>query len=220
MGIRTKWVNNIDFGHIGSLSLVGSWKRPTNLIQMTEKLDSINESLRRLFGLDTVTGKSIYRVVWANDQYEQRLTKYTDYGIELLVAEVRELPKYAYLKDLYVLERLTIIPDVNAKELPTQKLSYEPLWSFVGQNGDPIPPTLLACKFIIDTVRAATGKESLAGKYSSDPDMPNAPITNAEEFGEHELKRLRKLQDELFGDEPSPRGESVVVPDNYSKSVH
>lgn len=190
-----------------------------------EKIDTINDSLRRLFGLDSNTGKSMYRVVWANNQYEKRLTKFTDSGIELLHEEVRELPKYPWLKDLYVLEHLVVIPEVNKRELPTQKLSYEPLWSFIGSDGNPVPPTVQGCKFIIDTVLAATGKESLAGKYSKSSDDPNAPITSEAELAEHQQAKMTQLQTELFGDQSGLKqaivsGEGIAVPSNYEKGVH
>ena len=189
-----------------------------------EKIESINKTLRNLFGYDD-TGREIYRVVWANDQFEKRLTDCTDSGIQLLHPEVRELPKYPWLKDLYVLERLTVIPDVNRKDLPTQKLSYEPIWSFIGADGNPVPPTVQACKFIIDTVRAAMGQESLAGKYAKNSDDPNAPIKSKEELMEHEKPMLDQLQEELFGDQSGLKqaivsGEGIAVPSNYEGKVH
>jgi hypothetical protein len=59
----------------------------------------------------------------ANDETEKRLMRHMDSGIELLYPAVREVKKYPYLKDLYVLERLVVVPDVNRDELPTSKLS-------------------------------------------------------------------------------------------------
>lgn len=163
-------------------------------MELTESIDSINAQLIDLFGIDTVTGQPIYRVSWSEDQLEKRLTKFTKEGFELLHAEVRELPKYRqWIKEKWVLERLTIIPEINANDLPTQKTSYEPLWVFEDGNGNPLPPVMWACKFCIDTVHAAMGRSSLA-KYV-DEEAKN-PI-------EHREERINKLQNELFGNETS-----------------
>ena len=65
----------------------------------------------------------MFRITWANDETEMRLVGELDNGIQLLYPEVREVKKYPYLKDFYVLERLVVVPDINKEELPTQKLS-------------------------------------------------------------------------------------------------
>ena len=57
----------------------------------------------------------MFRIVWANDETEIRLMATLDSGIEMLYPAVREVKKYPYLKDLYVLERLVVVPDVNQR---------------------------------------------------------------------------------------------------------
>lgn len=185
-----------------------------------EKIESINDALRRLFGLHSDTGRSLYRVVWANDEYEKRLCYTTDSGVELLQPEVREVPKYPWSKDLYVLERLTEIPFQNLKDLPTQKLSYEPLWTFIGANNLPVPPTTQACKYIIETVKEAMERGTVNAKYAKAETDPNAPITNEQDFLDHEKKKLDNLQEELFGEQSGLKqaivsGEGIAVPSNY-----
>lgn len=153
----------------------------------------------------------MFRVVWSNDQFEMRRTDTTKEGLLLPVPVVTELPKYKqWIQDRYVLERLVIVPEINQDEIPTSKLSYEPLWVFSGKNGQYVPPTMWACKFIVDTLYAALGKHSLV-KYVDEE--AKHPIESREE-------RIKKLQEELFGDESALlgrtiTGEAIAMPQSY-----
>jgi hypothetical protein len=154
----------------------------------------------------------MFRIVWANDELEKRLIATLDSGIELLYPTVREVKKYPYLKDLYVLERLVVIPDTNAHELPTQKLSYEPLWAYRGPDANPIPPVWEATKFIVDTLYAALGKKSMAKYVDSEENTTPEGMD----------LRITKLAEELFGNETDTCDalrykEGIVVPPNYKK---
>jgi hypothetical protein len=169
-----------------------------------EKVESLNRQLTDEYGLDSSTGRSIFRIVWANDQLEKRLTDTLDSGIQLLYPIVREVKKYSYLKDLWVLERLVVVPDINQSELPTSKLSYEPVWAYRDA-----PPDWMGTKFIVDTLYAALGKKSMA-KY-----VEPASAQDRE-------KRISKLQEELFGNETEVTDaltykEGIVVPSTYKK---
>lgn len=172
---------------------------------INEKIEDINQRLVDWFSVDIVTGRPIWRVVYSEDQFEKRLTSYTDEGLALLRPEVRELPKYKqWIQNKYVLERLTIIPEINSDELPTQKLSYEPMYVFENGKGEALPPKSIVAKFIIDSVNAAQGKGSLA-KYIEDEDRE---------------KKIQEIQDYIFSDETSvsdalSRQEGIVVPQNY-----
>lgn len=180
-------------------------------MELAEPIESINKQLLDLFGLDSMTGRPMFRVVWSEDQYEMRMTDRTDSGVQLLHPELRNLPKYKqWVKEKYVLERLVIVPEVDRRELPVHKLSYEPLWVFKGRNEEYVPPTLWGCKFVIDTLYAAIGKQSLA-KYV-DEESKN-PVEARE-------KRIGKLTEELFGDESNllgrtVTGEASAMPQSY-----
>jgi hypothetical protein len=117
---------------------------------------------------------------------------------------------------MYILERRVLVPDASLKELAGAKKSYEPLWVFKGADGYPVPPTIPACEFIIDTVLAATGKQSMA-KYKD----PNIGATPEETYAIHQ-KKIDQIQEELFGDESGLGGEThtesgsaIIVPKNY-----
>lgn len=189
---------------------------------MAEKIETINEYLKVTFGIDTDDGQPIFRVVWSEDQYEKRETKYTDSGVELLYPEVRLLPKYKqFIKDSYILERRVLVPDISKQELAGAHKSYEPLWVFRGTDGNPIPPAIIACKFVIDAVYAALGKKSLS-KYKD----PMEGLTQEEAY-ELNKQRIDKIQEELFGDESGllgdtidASGSTIIMPKNYDKDVH
>lgn len=188
---------------------------------MSEKIETINQFLKDTYGIDTDDSLPIFRVVWSEDQYEKREMKFTNSGIELLHPEVREVRKYSYLKDVYVLERRVLVPEESQKELVGLQKSYEPLWNFKTEDDTPIRPTIAGCQFVINTVLAAQGKSSLH-KYKH----PMDGLT-AQEAYELNRQRIDKIQEELFGDESSLGGEthtasgsSIIMPENYSKKIH
>jgi hypothetical protein len=150
----------------------------------------------------------MFRIVWANDEVEKRMMDTLDSGIQLLHPVVREVRKYSYLKDVYVLERLVIVPDFQQKELADVKLSYEPLWVYVDSGGNPLPPKWEPTKLVVDTLYAAMGQSGL--KKYVDPD----------EGMEAKEERLKALHEELFGNETEVGDalrykEGVVVPNSY-----
>lgn len=180
-------------------------------MELTEPIESINKQLVDLFGIDTATGQPIFRVVWSEDQFEKRMVDTTDTGIQLLHPVLKLVPKYSqWIDNRFVLERLVLVPEQNIQELAGVKLSYEPLWVFRGKFDEYVPPTVWACKFVIDTLYAALGKTSMAKYVDEEAEHP-------EEVRE---KRIGKLQEELFGDESSLigrtiTGEAIVVPQSY-----
>lgn len=195
-------------------------------------IDVINKSLKELFGVDTVTGLPIFRVVWSYDQMEFRHGTFDDYlpGTQIYirtVTETREVPKYRQWVNppKHILERLVAVPEMNQAELPNNKISYEPLWIFGDSDGPYIPPSLEACKFCIDTVLEAQavkkmmidGKDIKPGdrrlvKYADPDSSQEAAIANRE-------ARISKLQEELFGEESglgtetfTESGRTIIVP--------
>lgn len=160
-------------------------------MELTESIESINQQLIDLFGIDTITGLPMYRVVFSEDQLEKRLTQFTDSGLQLLHPEVRLLPKYRqWIQEKYVLENLVVVPIYSQSELPANKLTYEPLYVFETNEGVALPPTVWAAKFAVDSVHAAMGKHSMT-KYVDDA-VKNPHLAQ---------ERIAKLERELFGNE-------------------
>ncbi len=180
-------------------------------MELAEPIESINRQLIDLFGVDTATGQPLFRVVWSEDQYEKRMVDISEQGIILPFPVLREVPKYSqWIDNRFVLERLVIVPETSIKELAGVKLSYEPLWVFRGKFDNYVPPTLPACKFVIDTMYAAMGKMSLAKYVDEEEKHPQ----------EVKEKRIKTLEEQLFGDESNIlgrtiTGEAIVVPQSY-----
>jgi len=174
--------------------------------EQVEQIELLNQRLTDEYGLDTSTGQPIFRIVWANDQLEKRLVTETDLGVQLMYPEVLEMKKYSYLKDVYVLERLV---EIDERELPGIKLSYEPLWVYKDAANNPLPPIWDATKFIVDTLYAALGRKSLR-KYVEDTSQ------------EAKDARIDKIQEELFGNETEVTDaltyrEGIVVPSSKTR---
>lgn len=178
------------------------------------EVEHINDLLRREYGIETTSDRPIYRVVWSNDQFEKRLMKYTDTGIELLTPEVREVPKYRqWAKDRYILEKLSYI-EIPVEEMTVNRISYEPLWSFVNNKLEYLPPRYDVCKLIIDSVNERLGKST------------GVLYKDVSENTEEKQERVAQIQQELFGNETDTgdaiaHGEAIIVPRNYeNEKVH
>ena len=181
-------------------------------MELLEPIESINKQLVDHFSV-AWNGQPIYRVVWSEDQLEKRLTNYTDSGMMLIVPEIRELPKYRqWLQNKYILERLTIVPEINENEM-IDKISYEPIFVFERADGSPLPPKFEACKFVIDSLLAAMGRSSMFPKYID-------PMIGDTE--EKIAARIKSLKESLFGNETDVTDslayhEGIVVPRNYER---
>lgn len=190
-------------------------------MELTEKLNEINRQLKELFGIDTASTQPIWRIVWSEDQFEHRLGTYDDItpgGLYIrTVTEVRYVPKYRqWIHEKYVLERLVAVPDQNADELPTVKMSYEPIWVFEDKHGNYLPPKLEASKFIIDTIYAAQYGTKNLKKYHDPENSQEAQL-------ELQKKRVDNIMEELWGDQSSLQGttktgETIIVPRNFEKA--
>jgi hypothetical protein len=183
-------------------------------MELTEPVDSINKQITDLFGVDTVTGRPMYRISFSEDQYEKRLGTYDDYtreGIYLrTVTEVREVPKYKqWIHDKYIIERLTVVPSINAEELPTSRLSYECIFVFENFKGEYLPPRIDVAKIVIDTLHAGMGKSNMA-RYKDDYSQYTEEARN---------KRINEIMEYLW--DPSDyadaaiAGEGIAVPSTY-----
>lgn len=156
-------------------------------MELRESIESINKSLLDEYGTEFGNSPK-FRVVFSEDQYEKRLTNFTDEGLELIIPEVRLLPKYKqHIRARYILERL--IPIVGETDLVV-KVSYEPAWVFQDKDGKYLPPFYEGCQLIIDSIYSAMGRKGTFTKYKD---------KNVSE--EERLIHLKKVEDDLFGNE-------------------
>lgn len=189
-------------------------------MELTETIDTLNKQLRETFGIDTVTGQAIWRIVFSEDQLEKRHGTYEDYttsGIFIRrVTEVREVPKYRqWIHERYVLERLVIVPAVNLQELVATNVSYEPIFVYWDGDGNYLPPKWEVSKFVIDTIYAAQYSTHTLKKYVDDEDSQEKSI-------ELKQKRINGIMEEFYGDESGLLGttincgSSIIVPRKVS----
>lgn len=184
-------------------------------MELTETIDTINRQLIDLFGIDTVTTKAMWRVTWAEDQYEMCLTECDDKGIYYAKPQVRLMPSYSWIKGRYILEHLVGVPEVNIPELPANKITYTNIWTFEDKFENYLPPSIVACKFVINLVESAMlrYKQGLSPikKYIDEEYSQDASL-------EAKAKRLNNICEELYGEDAAfhddlASGSGVVLSD-------
>lgn len=179
----------------------------------TEPIESINAQLKHLYGIDTVTGWVMWRVVWSNDQVEKVFGRFEDFVGKIFVREVteiRERKKYPMDPDRWILEQLVLVPEINQEEMLGLKISYEPIWTFENNKREYLPPALWACRYIIDQVLEVKGKGTADKWYAKDDRKDGANGLIARK------KRVDKIYQDLFGNESDitdnlAAGQGVVI---------
>lgn len=155
---------------------------------LTEPLERINYELERDFGKQ-IDDRPSWRVVWSEDQTEKRWMDKTDEGFDLLYPEVRLVKKYQHIQERYVLEHLVPIPPNMQTDL-VANASYEPIWTFEDRHRNYLPPSLDACKMIIEAIYASMQQKNAFTKYKDDTATPEA-----------NQKKLQDMEEKLFGNE-------------------
>lgn len=175
--------------------------------------EAINKLLIDKFGIDTVTGLPMWRLVYSDSQYNKErgtFEDYTDGGIYLrTVTEVREVPKYPYLRGLYLLENLQGVPACNANDLPTQTLTYECIHPLMHKlHKTYLPPYWPFVEFVVDCFYAGLGRKSLRKYISADEGV---------DVLELKRQRIDNITRYLYGNETPVTdalayGTGIVVP--------
>ncbi len=166
-------------------------------MELPETVETLNKRLIDYYGYFEGDMPN-YRVSWVNDLRELRRE---GYGF-------REVPKYNYLKDKYILEKLVPVDSMSSNEL-LAKLSYECIFVFEDKEFKPLPPKWELIELVIYGIHKFLGKE---------PKKPSFPTTEEELVAKAE--RIDKLEQELFGNESQTTDalahkQGVVVPSNY-----
>lgn len=157
---------------------------------LLETLEILNRRLIEYYG-KFENGEAHWRVIFAGDQTEKRWVNETKDGFKLLTPYVDEVPKYTYNRNKYILERLIPVPSGVQCSL-INKISYEPLWTFEDNKGNPLPPKWEVIVIVINTVYKAAAN-SVGVKYKEDEKELNTP--EAIEY------RIKLLEEQLFGNE-------------------
>lgn len=177
---------------------------------MLESLETLNYRLARDYGYFDNGLKPLWRIIYSHDEFEKRWVTHDEHGNEYEFPKVEERPKYRQWADhRYILERCLIVPPFVETDL-VEKYSYEPVWVFQDNKGNPLPPRWDAIQLIIQTIYQNASRK--VGKKYKDPNGETV-----EEQREIKEARINKLQEELFGNETETgdalaHKEAIVVP--------
>jgi hypothetical protein len=176
-----------------------------------------NVRLKEAYGIDTLSGLPMWRIAWGPSQFAKQFGTYRDFTESGLfireVTEVREVPKYDYLNDLYLLELLQVIPTANEAQMVGANLSYECIHPYMHKvNQTYLPPNWAFTEWVIDCYYAAKGQKSLRKYVEDDVDVP-AHLRGIEA----KRKRVDEIYRYLYGNETRTTdalayGSGVVVP--------
>lgn len=163
---------------------------------MTE-IEMINSNLAKV--RKNELGLPAYRIVWSDSQQEMRRGTFREFVGNIFIREtvgIREVPKYSYIKERWILERWAP-PDVAfTPEIPgTQFGSFEPIYVFQDKNGNYLPPNLKVAEFLVklaETPTRVTAEERIAEEMAKEEKeieffedyLEVSPITNALHLGE------------------------------------
>lgn len=113
-------------------------------------------------------GEPLFRLVWSTTQRELRYGTYNEFYHDLFVRTVtgvREVPKYPFLVDRWVLEMWRPPEMVICEELPESKNGlYEPLYVFEDGDRNPLPLNLKVVEIIVKTMLGRHRKASYIEK--------------------------------------------------------
>ncbi|HWY36524.1 MAG TPA: hypothetical protein VNX68_17905 [Nitrosopumilaceae archaeon] len=167
------------------------------------EVDEMNLRLIERYGLFE-NGLANFRIVFSDDQFEYRLGRYAKFDAhgnkigESQEDEFMYVPKYRqWIPHMWVLEKLVPVPELNNHEL-LSKTSYEPLYPFMDNNYNPLPPKWELTELIIRNVLANMNKGRV--EIVKDPAFEEADPKIALEVKE---KRIKELEEQLWGNETS-----------------
>lgn len=168
-------------------------------MELPEEVKIINKKLIDYFG-KFENGEANFRVVWADNEIEKRFIYETREGFHLITPILSDVPKYSYIKNRFILERIVPVPDSAKKELLDKKLSYEPIWVFEDGNHEALPPDWDVINILVRTLLDQQTYKH--GPYKQDEKDGNT--TEAMEY------RARKLEEALYGNETAI-GDALAV---------
>lgn len=131
---------------------------------MTEEIRDLNNWLRETYGL-SITGKTKFRIIWSEDIFENRKGEFNEfYGKIFLrtVRGVREMKKYGYIHNRFILEGWVDANMSNGGEVPdAANGDYTAIYVFEDGNGKPLPVTKKVLEFLIASVQGRVKKDEI-----------------------------------------------------------
>ena len=168
-------------------------------------VDDINKQLL-LHGTNEY-GEPIFRVVFSDDQTENRFSTYADYHNNIFVREVkevREVRKYPWLNGKWILERWASGREAYHKDLRTVKNGlYICVYVFQDVNQNYLPPMLRVCEIIIDKLLHPISRTEMIER-----DLKEFEKQEQAEF-DRDLLEIQIASDEKKTKDPKSRRESM-----------
>jgi len=145
-----------------------------------ETIKVLNKRLTSIFGKE-IDGRSRFRIVFSDTQYEKRYGIFEEYYGDIFLREVtgvKEVPKYGYIKSKHVLEQLFYgtFPD-----RPFETSSYEPIWTFMDKDRNPLYPVWPVCEIVIKSKLEGI-KRTLSDWVSAEEEIKQKEIKEFEEM--------------------------------------
>jgi hypothetical protein len=172
-------------------------------MSINPEVHRINDLLMHRYGR-SLDGKPNFRIIWSDDLTENRygtVQKITKAGIYLgEETGLHELPKYSYIKERYILEKLMWSDNPELYE----KFSYEPIWVFQDKDSNFLFPIWKAVEKLVHTLLYAEKTKE----------------TFTEEDEQREIEKDQKICRDIVDDECSflhmqmKHGEAIIVPSN------
>jgi len=115
-------------------------------------MQRINEMLKNVYG-SNLHGQQIFRLVFSDEALEKRIGEFNEFYGKIFLRTfrgLREVKKYPHIHYSWVLERWFPAMQAYTPEIPgTSQGSYEPIFTFQDDAGNPLEPTEQACRQII-----------------------------------------------------------------------
>lgn len=137
---------------------------------MTE-VEFINKKLKQEFSTD-LTGRPIYRVVWAPSETEKRFGTFREYHHGIIIREfsgLHERKKYSWIGERWVLEKLVTLPVDWIPE--SANGHYECIYTFQDKFGNYLPPIWSATEVLLNIL---LGKVNVGQEKETPGDIERA----------------------------------------------
>ncbi len=91
----------------------------------------------------TIDGLPLFKVTWSTGITEKRYGEFHDYMGDIFircVREVREVLKYPYAQNRWILEKIRLVSNEVQREYGIEtKFTYEPIYTFQDKDGNYLP---------------------------------------------------------------------------------
>ena len=118
-------------------------------------------------------GKILYRLVWSDSIFENRLGTFNDFTESGLfvrqITEVRRVRKYSYIHERYIFEKWAPGNMTASRELPDAfSGDYIPVYIFEDREGKYLPPTEKSIEFILNFMNGRITKDRVLSEEEID----------------------------------------------------